>query len=174
MTHRTRAIVCLVLCALVAGCERGPKKSPEEKFRAYLEEGNAAYRDKNYKDALASYRKATQTKPEDGAGYFGIYMSYTAMGKKDEADAAYKKATELSPGLGGQPHPMSGEEPTGGMGAMGGAEMGMGGDATANNPHAGMTTNVPSDTAGGMKITSDWMKQHAESMKKSGSSSTTK
>jgi tetratricopeptide (TPR) repeat protein len=161
---RTRSVVgvCLVIGVLIAGCSKGEKRTPEERFRGYLENGNAAFRERNYKDAIASYRKAVQVKPGDGAGYFGLYMAYQATGQAGEAGAAYAKATELSPGLGGQAHPMPGDPPAvGGMSGTGGAHsMGM----PADSIHSGAVAS--SDTAGGAEITSEWLRTHSESRKK--------
>lgn len=145
----------IALIALAAGCASGPKQTPEQKFAASLERGNAAFREKHYDDALSAYRKAAQAKPDDGSGYFGMYMAYTALGRKEEADAAYAKATELSPGLGGQQHPMNGEDKS--MEGMGG---GMGGAPSGGEP----TPKVQADTVGGAQMTGEWLQRHVESM----------
>ncbi len=134
----TWVAVCLVAAMALgaAGCSND-KRTPDEKFKAYLEEGNAAFKAKKYDVALKAYKKATELQgvtQGSGAGYYGVSMAYDALGKHDEAKQALAKAGELSPGL-AAPH--GAMEASGAMGGMGGA-----------NPHAGM--NMDSTGAGGM------------------------
>lgn len=56
--------------------------------REALDRGNAAYRARNYRDALDAYRTAAAAAPEDAAPYFGIYMAATALDDTVLADSA--------------------------------------------------------------------------------------
>ncbi len=130
MTHRFRktAALCLLAVAMLAGGCSSDSRSPDEKFQAYLEQGNTAYKEKHYDDALAAYEKAAKlhgVTAGAGAGWYGVSMVYESMGKHDEAAAALAKAGELSPGL-AAPHgtmeasgALGGGDPHAGMGMMG-------------------------------------------------------
>src|SRR5215472_5816225 len=58
--------------------------------KAALDSGNAYYRARQYPDALAWYRRASQLAPAHAAPYYGIYMAASALGKKALADSALK------------------------------------------------------------------------------------
>lgn len=63
---------------------------------AKLDSGNTAYRSGDYERALEHYRAATDENPEAAAPWFGVYMSYNALGQDDSARAALERAGSLS------------------------------------------------------------------------------
>ena len=58
--------------------------------KAALDSGNAYYRAREYTDALAWYRRASDIAPAHAAPYYGIYMAASALGKNALADSALK------------------------------------------------------------------------------------
>jgi tetratricopeptide (TPR) repeat protein len=156
---RPRRVVlwlCAFCAALLLGCAQ-ESGTPVERFQRNLDAGNEAYRAKQYDDALRFYKKAVQAKPgspEAGAGYFGMYMVYSVKGRQKEADEAFAKAKELSPALGGQPHPLPGEG--GGAGGMMGGASGMAGLAAMSD------SGITRDSSG---ASPEWVRKHVESMR---------
>ena len=63
-----------------------------------LDSGSLAFREGDYEAALEHYDRATGRAPGFGAGWFGVYMAYDAMGRKEEADSAIARARSLNPG----------------------------------------------------------------------------
>jgi hypothetical protein len=61
-----------------------------------LDAGNAAYRAKQYANAIARYREASVASPEHAAPWFGIYMAAMEMKNKSLADSAMAKVNALS------------------------------------------------------------------------------
>ena len=153
--------VCRLLLALtlagagLSACGRDAQ-TDEAKGQAYLDQGNTAYRAKQYDKALGLYRKATRFESTGGAGYFGMYMVYTVEGRTAEADEAFGKARELSPALGQAQHPLPG---SGGAGVHGGPMTGMSGlDALADSTGAsGGPPPPPTRTDGG------WLRRSGDS-----------
>lgn len=56
--------------------------------RAELDSGNAFYRKKEYTEALARYRAASELAPQHAAPLFGIYMVARVTNNKKLADSA--------------------------------------------------------------------------------------
>ena len=61
-----------------------------------LDAGNAAYRAKNYSEAMAKYREATLAAPEHAAPWFGLYMVANEVKNTALADSAMKRVKALS------------------------------------------------------------------------------
>lgn len=76
--------------------EERTDRSPE--FIAHLDSGNAAYRVKDYENALRHYQAVTRIDENEAAGWFGIYMTELARGNAAAADVALKRAQEHAPG----------------------------------------------------------------------------
>jgi serine/threonine protein kinase/Flp pilus assembly protein TadD len=57
---------------------------------AFLNKGDLA-------EAVAAYRRATELRPQNGAGYFNLACALRAQGKLDEAADAFRKATQIRP-----------------------------------------------------------------------------
>lgn len=77
--------------------EEARSRLPVEVVSA-LDSGNRAYRDGDYRRALGFYREATGYDSTVAAGWFGIYMTRTALGDEEEARAALERASSLSSG----------------------------------------------------------------------------
>ena len=67
-------------------------------FIAHLDSGNAAYRARDYENALRHYQQVTRIDEDEAAGWFGIYMTELARGNAAAADLALKRAQEHAPG----------------------------------------------------------------------------
>lgn len=65
---------------------------------AQLDSGNAAFRVKDHKGALAHYTRATELAPDEAAGWYGVYMAQLALGNEEAAQAALAKAQSANPG----------------------------------------------------------------------------
>ena len=127
-----RVIMGAVLMSMLSGGCSSDKRTADQKFQAYLDEGNAAFKTKKYEDALSAYKHASDLPNVThgaGAGYYGMSMAYEALGKPDEAKQALAKAGELSPGLAAPHGAMEG------AGVLNGAANG----GLGANPHAGMS-----------------------------------
>jgi len=80
--------------------------------RAALDSGNAAFRARNYHEALAQYQKSVQHAPEYASAWFGIYMAQEKLGNKAAADSAMRRVQELAPQMPSS-HPAEGGMPQG-------------------------------------------------------------
>jgi Flp pilus assembly protein TadD len=61
-----------------------------------LDAGNAAYRAKQFGEAIARYREASAASPDHAAPWFGVYMAASEMKNKALADSAMAKVNALS------------------------------------------------------------------------------
>ena len=108
-------VACMVLLAActpddqqTGSIKAGEARTEREQSPALttqLDSGNAAYRSRNYERALAHYRAAVQIDDEHAAGWFGIYMSQTKLGRVAAADSALQRAQDLAPGASLLQHP---------------------------------------------------------------------
>ncbi len=92
---------------------------------ARLDSGNAAYRAKDFKGALAHYRASADRAPSLAAAWFGLYMAQSALGDKAGADSSMRKVQELAPGTMGA-HPSAAEPGASGEAGGTGAATGPG------------------------------------------------
>jgi tetratricopeptide (TPR) repeat protein len=63
-----------------------------------LDSGSAAFRNDDFERALTHYTRVTELDPENGPGWFGVYMAEDALGRPDQAQAALNRARTLVPG----------------------------------------------------------------------------
>lgn len=63
---------------------------------AALDEGNTAYREEDYEEALRHYETAAEVDDGVAAVWFGIYMANLALGNAEAADAAMERARALA------------------------------------------------------------------------------
>ena len=63
-----------------------------------LDSGNRAYRDGDYRRALRFYQRATGYDSTVAAGWFGLYMTRSALGDEEAAQVALERASALSSG----------------------------------------------------------------------------
>jgi len=71
----------------------------------HLDSGNAAYRAKDFRGALAHYREAARMEPDQPATWFGVGMAANALGDKAMADSAKAQVERLSPAMQEGAHP---------------------------------------------------------------------
>lgn len=109
----TRLVPLLVLALGAAACggqpaaERvtvgEPAAQPASRLSPELQEpidnGNAAYRARDYEAALRHYQAATLAAPEEATGWFGVAMAAEALGDAETAGAARAEIARLAPDL---------------------------------------------------------------------------
>jgi len=66
--------------------------------RIQLDSGNAAFRARDFPQALTHFTRVTEMAPDDATGWFGVYMAHNAMGNKAAADSAIARARSVAPG----------------------------------------------------------------------------
>ena len=108
---RLNLLICSVcLLALASGCKRSGQLSTNNsagsagvsnnlaedrgRARALLEQGKQFYRDDRDEDAVAAFQDALKSDPELAEAHFRLGLGYEALGKRDQAEAEYKKAVE--------------------------------------------------------------------------------
>jgi Flp pilus assembly protein TadD len=69
-----------------------------------IDNGNAAFRARDYEAALAYYRQAAELAPEEATAWFGISMAAEALGDQALADTARAQINRLAPELMAEPH----------------------------------------------------------------------
>jgi hypothetical protein len=65
---------------------------------AAIDSGNARFSDDDFAAALRHYEEATRIAPDVTAGWFGIFMTQTALGDTTAANAAMQRVREIAPG----------------------------------------------------------------------------
>ncbi len=97
---RMRAAAAGLALGLLAGCTSHPPRivnnDPAVRSQALIDAGNEAYRQHDYKLAAERYGAAAVVKKDDPAAYFGLGMALKALGRDEEARAAYAHARELA------------------------------------------------------------------------------
>lgn len=78
-------------------------------IQSRLDSGNAAYRARDYEGALAHFTEVSRLAPDLAAGWYGIGMTWSALGNQAAADSAMMRAHRLAPDVPLQ-HP-TGEAP---------------------------------------------------------------
>ena len=73
------------------------QQSSSGKANLFLEKGNILYADKSQEEAIASYDKAIEFKPDYHEAWSNRGNSLDALGRKEEAIASYDKAIEFKP-----------------------------------------------------------------------------
>jgi len=104
-------IICAVwLLVLATGCKRSGQQStdnsagapqvsnnlPEDRTRARaeLEKGKELYRNDQDAEAVLAFLEAIRLDPDLAEAHFRLGLGYESLGKRDEAEAEYKKAVE--------------------------------------------------------------------------------
>ena len=102
-------LICAVcLLALASGCKRSGQQSTNNsagpatvsnnleadrgRARALLEQGKALYRDDKDEQAVAAFQEAVKADPDLAEARFRLGLGYAALGKREEAEAEFKKA----------------------------------------------------------------------------------
>jgi Flp pilus assembly protein TadD len=111
MKIRITALIAVGL--LAAGCNDGSQSEARmtigdsdpgasrlaAEVREPIDNGNAAYRAKDYEAALAHYRLAAERAPEEPTTWFGVAMAAEALGEQAVADSARVRIEQLAPEL---------------------------------------------------------------------------
>jgi uncharacterized Ntn-hydrolase superfamily protein len=64
-----------------------------------IDEAEEIFTQGNHKKAIATIKKAIELNPKSDDAYIDLGMTYTKMGKAQEARKAFKKATGLNPNM---------------------------------------------------------------------------
>ena len=95
-----RPAALMVALCLLGGCGSHPPRiinnDPAVRAQALIDSGNDAFRHADYKLAAQRYGAAAVVKKDDPAAYFGLGMALKALGRDDDARAAYAHARELA------------------------------------------------------------------------------
>jgi Flp pilus assembly protein TadD len=78
--------------------------------RTLLDEGNDAFEAGNYSGALRSYEAAVEADSTAAPAWFGLYMTYDALGETEKARELRARLTEMSPPGPGDPHAVPAED----------------------------------------------------------------
>lgn len=81
-----------------------------EAIQERLNLANTAYRERNYETALRHFTRITEEAPGLAAGWYGVGMTYAAMGDQAAADSAMMQVHRLAPEMPLQ-HPGAGAPP---------------------------------------------------------------
>jgi Flp pilus assembly protein TadD len=104
-------IICAVwLLVLATGCKRSGQQStdnsagapqvsnnlPEDRTRARaeLDKGKELYRNDQDAEAVLAFSEAIRLDPDLAEAHFRLGLGYESLGKREEAEAEYKKAVE--------------------------------------------------------------------------------
>ena len=104
-------LICAVcLLALAVGCNRSGQQSTNnsagpaavstesganrDRARELLDKGKEFYFNDQDQEAVASFEEALKLDPDLAEAHFRLGLGYEALGKRDEAEAEYKKAVE--------------------------------------------------------------------------------
>lgn len=106
----TLLICALCLVVFVSGCRRGNQQSTNNsagpgqvsnnlaadrtRAREQLERGKQLYRDDQDAEAVLAFMEAVRLDPDLPEAHFRLALGYESMGKREEAEAEYKKAAD--------------------------------------------------------------------------------
>jgi len=109
----TRRVVLLLLAAATSLACRPPDQRTDSldpnagtqarenmlpEVVAQLDSGSQAFRDGDFEEALRHYVSVTESAPDVGAGWFGVYMAQLELGDLPAAQVALDRARDLAPG----------------------------------------------------------------------------
>lgn len=66
-------------------------------IQSHLDSANAAYRARDYEEALRHFTEVTELAPDLAAGWYGVGMTQAALGNAEEADEAMMRVHRLAP-----------------------------------------------------------------------------
>ena len=105
MNARAGVALALVLGTLAVASCGNPRtaaqtavESSKLRAQAFVDSGNAAFRNGDFTAAAKRYAAAAVVNPEDPAAFYGLGMSLAKLGRDDEARVAYARSRELSRG----------------------------------------------------------------------------
>jgi Flp pilus assembly protein TadD len=108
---RSILLICVVwLMILATGCKRGGQQSGNNsagtpdvsnnlagdraRARVQLDKGRELYRTDQDAEAVLAFMEAVRLDPDLAEAHFRLGLGYESLGKRDEAEAEYKKAVE--------------------------------------------------------------------------------
>jgi Flp pilus assembly protein TadD len=123
-----RARIAIVLTAVLVGaaCQSQGEaanrvtigESPAEAgyglpttIQQHIDEGNIAYRAKDFAGALRHYQQAADLDPSQPTPWFGVAMAASALGDEELAESARQRVQQLDPNLGAASHEMKVQKP---------------------------------------------------------------
>ena len=108
---RLTLLICAVcLVVFVTGCRRSNQQSTnnsagsgdvsnhlasnQARAREQLEKGKQLFRDDQDAEAVLAFMETVRLDPDLAEGHFRLALGYESLGKREEAEAEYKKAVE--------------------------------------------------------------------------------
>ena len=88
------ASITILVCLILSGCA---VSRDTNQIEAYNQFAIKAAQAQLWNEAVFRWKQVIDVDPEDSKAYNNIGVAYEALGKIDEAVAAYQRATELEP-----------------------------------------------------------------------------
>ncbi|MDE0014358.1 MAG: tetratricopeptide repeat protein [Candidatus Poribacteria bacterium] len=88
------ASIAILVCLILSGCA---VSRDTNRIEAYNQFAIKAAQAQLWNEAVFRWKQVIDVDPEDSKAYNNIGVAYEALGKIDEAVAAYQRATELEP-----------------------------------------------------------------------------
>ena len=88
------ASIAILVCLILSGCA---VSRDTNQIEAYNQFAIKAAQAQLWNEAVFRWKQVIDVDPEDSKAYNNIGVAYEALGKIDEAVAAYQRATELEP-----------------------------------------------------------------------------
>lgn len=88
------ASIAILVCLILSGCA---VSRDTNRIEAYNQFAIKAAQAQLWNEAVFRWKQVIDVDPEDAKAYNNIGVAYEALGKIDEAVAAYQRATELEP-----------------------------------------------------------------------------
>ncbi len=94
LKYNRLALIAILVCLILSGCAMSRDTNQIE---AYNQFAIRAAQAQLWNEAVFRWKQVIDVDPEDSKAYNNIGVAYEALGKIDEAVAAYQRATELEP-----------------------------------------------------------------------------
>ncbi len=94
LKYNRLALIAILVCLILSGCA---VSRDTNQIEAYNQFAIRAAQAQLWNEAVFRWKQVIDVDPEDSKAYNNIGVAYEALGKIDEAVAAYQRATELEP-----------------------------------------------------------------------------
>ena len=107
---RSILLICAICLVFVSGCRRSSQQNTNDsagsggvsnnlagdqtRAREQLDKGKELFRNDQDAEAVLAFMEAVRLDPELAEAHFRLGLGYESLGKRDEAESAYKKAAE--------------------------------------------------------------------------------
>ncbi len=94
---KVAVLLVLVLFACSCATSKEEKKSEKESAEDYYHKGMKEYKEGDYEDATAAFKKAVEIDGKYFKAYYALGQSYEKRNKTKEAEEAYEDALKIDP-----------------------------------------------------------------------------